>query len=165
MHLKDLETSEIEVQTCKFCGRRSCKIGLSEVPELRPRSPMIQQSSCQPSTENVLGDLRQLTLQQVLQEKSAVSNLRKPSQAPSSPRSWRNVLQPELESSEIESTEDNDSRYQREKYEFSNTALKLWANISPPSLVLTVTIAILAILISCTFAASVFFAYYLKLFH
>lgn len=160
MQLKDFKTSNSEVQTlaCKFCGRRLCKIGILKVCEQVWSPTMQQPPSCQPLTENVLGGLRQLTLQQVQQQEiSTTNNARKSSQAPSSPRSGRDLL-PDLQSSDMESTEDTNSRYQLKKHEFNNSALKLWKKLSPPPpLVLTISIAILAILISCTYVAFVFF--------
>lgn len=162
MQRKDLEESSekgsvFQKRACKFCGRRACKIGLSKESAERARSPEMQPPSCQaPSTENVLGGLRQLTLQQQVQvEKSAASNVRscKPSHAPSTPGSG-GVLEPELEYSEIESTDDTGSKYQRRIRALSATAFKLWAKLSPPPLLLTISIAILAVLISCTFAAA-----------
>ena len=150
--------SVLQKQACKFCGRRACKIGLSKTPTERARSPEMQPPSSQaPSTENVLGGLRQLTLRQQPQvEKSAASNVRscKPSHAPNSTPGSGRVLEPELEYSEIESTDDTGSRYQRRKRALSATALKLWAKFSPPPLVLTISIAILAVLISCTCCAA-----------
>jgi hypothetical protein len=155
MQQEGLEQSSALVtqnRACKFCGRRACKTGLSKEPSERARSPEMQPPSClAPSTENVLGGLRQLTLQQQAQvEKSAASNVRrcKPSHAPSTPGCGR-VLEPELEYSEIESTDDTGSKYQRRKRALSATALKLWAKLSPLPLVFTISIAILAILISC----------------
>ncbi|KAG0565869.1 hypothetical protein KC19_7G019300 [Ceratodon purpureus] len=157
MQRKDLDESSekgsvIQKRACKFCGRRSCKIGLSKESAERARSPEMQPPSCQaPSTENVLGGLRQLTLQQQAQvEKSAASNIVrscKPGHGASTPGSDR-VLEPELEYSEIESTDDTGSKYQRRKRALSATALKLWAKLSPPPLLLTTSIAILAVLIS-----------------
>lgn len=151
MQQEGLEQSSALVtqnRACKFCGRRACKIGRSKEPSERARSPP---SCLAPSTENVLGGLRQLTLQQQAQvEKSAASNVRscKPSHAPSTPGSGR-VLEPDLEYSEIESTDDTGSKYQRRNRAISATALELWANLSPLFLVFTISIAILAILISC----------------
>lgn len=159
MQQKDLDESSekgsvLQKQVCKFCGRRACKIGLSKEQSERARSPEMQPPSCQaPSTENVMGGLRQLTLQQQAQvEKSAASNVRscKPSQAPNSTPGSGRILEPEVEYSEIESTDDTGSRYQRRKRALGATALKLWAKLSPPPVILTIFIAILAVLISCT---------------
>jgi len=56
----------------------------------------------------------------------------------------------------MKSTEDIDSRYQPGKHEFNDTELNLWEKLSPLPLVSTISIAILAILISCTYLAYAF---------